>query len=115
VSSPQNASRQLRRRWKGACGDQFRAQLNPIRRVECKNNNGGAATGSATDDDRSLEAEMARPALSAGIEKPHDSTRPGINPRQVRPLVVVVVVAGQGQIICIIATMMLPGDNVFDV
>jgi hypothetical protein len=55
------------------------------------------------------------PALAPGMEQTHHLARPRINARQVRPVVLVAVVAGQGEITQAVCAAVLPGDNVFDV
>jgi hypothetical protein len=90
-------------------------QRNTILRVQGQNSNGVAATSGSTDDHGAREAEMTRPALTPRMEKTHHFCGLGIDAREVRAFVLVVVVARQGEIIRIVGTTVLFGNHVFHV
>jgi hypothetical protein len=57
----------------------------------------------------SLSARDPGPSLPAGIEKSHNFSRSRINAGQIGALVRVIMVTGQGQIIGVVGSPMLPG------
>jgi hypothetical protein len=92
---------------KYAGGDEFRAQLDAIRRIQRENGDGGATALRSADDDRSIEAEMTRPMLATGIEKAYNLSSRGIDSRKVGAFMVVVVVTVQGEVSRIVGAAVL--------
>jgi hypothetical protein len=101
-------------RRKDTRGNEFRPQLDAIRRIQSEDTNGGAATLRSTNDIRPLKTEMTRPTLPAGIEQTHDLSRPRIDAGEIGAFVLVVVMAGQGKVVRVIAAGMLFCDNMLD-
>jgi hypothetical protein len=58
---------------------------------------------------------MPRPGLTPGIEPARDFSGFGIDAGQIRSLVLVVVVAGQRQVVRIVAATVLLGNDMLDV
>lgn len=105
----------LSRRWKAASGDQGFAQRRPMEEIHPQDRHGSAADGRAADKNRTVPAEMSRPLVPPRMKEPHKFLGDRIDACQVRPLVEVVLVTGQGQIAWRIRTTMLTGNDVFDV
>ena len=57
---------------------------------------------------------MIAPLILARIEQQHDIARAGINTREVRSLVCVTAVTGEGELARIVSAAMLPGGDMFN-
>lgn len=58
---------------------------------------------------------MIVPLLAAGMKESHDLACGGINAREIGTFLKIAMVAGQGKIIRLVASPMLPGNDMFDV
>jgi hypothetical protein len=73
------------------------------------------ARRSAPDELGANPAKVSRPLVPAGVEEPHFPPGGWIDARQVRPLVVIVMMTGQGQVSWIIVVEVLAGHDVLEV
>jgi hypothetical protein len=92
-----------------------RSQLNPRRRIHLQKSNGRPASGRQTDDMRAPQDEMIFPRLPSRMKERNDRTGLMINPREVRALVQVAIVASQGKVRLDRWAAMLTGHDVLDV
>jgi hypothetical protein len=71
--------------------------------------------GSVGEDFTSDVGEVLIPSVSARVKERDDPAGHGVDPREVRPFMRVAKVAGQGQVLEVIAATVLAGDDVLDV
>ena len=83
--------------------------------IHIEHHDRGATGGRAPDNFARREIKMFIPTIPPRVKKRRHLRRPRINPGKVRPLVRIAQMAGQREILRLIATAMLPGDDVFDV
>ena len=101
--------------WVKPLGDELCADIVTVARIHREHAHGCPARGSQPDDERVPKREMVSPAFSAGAEKRNDHPAVRIDSRNVRPLVRVAMDAGQGEILWVVSSQVLPCDDVFDV
>ena len=84
-------------------------------RIDVQDIDRGATARRQADKTSPVPFEMAAPALPAGIEQDCDAAGDGVMATQIARLSQVTFEARPSQVIRIVGTMVLLGDNVFDV
>lgn len=105
--------RTLRRRL-SRLAEQVFAEFDGFGPVDFEHDDGDAADGGATHEDRAVPGEMAAPAILAGVEEPHPAAGLRVQPRDVRPLVAVAEEAGQGEVFGDGGAFVLAGDDMIN-
>src|SRR5258708_5489125 len=94
---------------------ELRAKLEPRRRVHVEHPHCSPPRGRPPHDHRILYEEVLVPHLAPGVEEEHDDTCVGIDPREVRPFVEVVMEAGQSEVVVAGPAAVLARHDVVDV
>lgn len=90
------------------------ADPEPRRRIQLKHTDRRAADGGDADDSHVGPHEMLIPSITARMIKRHDLPRLRVDARQVATFVQITLGARQGQIIEVILTAVLTGNDVLD-
>jgi hypothetical protein len=94
--------------------EQFLPQRDPVGIVHRKDFDRRSTLGGLPDQERAFPSKMSRPSLNPGIEESRDLPRLRVDTRQVRPLVEIAPQAALGEIAKVVATPVLPCDDVLD-
>jgi hypothetical protein len=94
---------------------QLRSQLNAIPEVGGEHGHGRAAAARSTDNDGIGDAEVTPPPLAPQVEQGCQFARYWVDAREIRSLVAIAMMARKRKIIGMVATAMLPGNDVLDV
>jgi hypothetical protein len=97
----------------------FRLKLYPyayaIGAVHVEHIDGCPAHGRETDDAPGLDSEVLVPAIGAGVEEPCQLAGCGIHTREIRPLVTITEMTGEGEVRLVVTPAMLLRHDVLDV
>lgn len=85
------------------------------RSIHFQEPNSRAASRSRSNDDGAIQRQMVVPTIFARIEQQDNSLCQWVNGGQVRTLVQVATVASEGETLHVIASLILPCHDVFDV
>jgi hypothetical protein len=96
-------------------GAKFGPQLQAAGVVHGEDVHGGAADGGNPYDAHTTEQKVLSPRVAPGVEEGHKPTTEGIHTREVRSLTEVTAVAGQREIVDVIAPAVLFGDDMLTV
>lgn len=83
--------------------------------VDGQHGNGCATRPCEADQASAVPPKMAIPFLPARVKEEHHLTRLGVDPAQIRPFVVIAMVAGQTEVVLVITAAMLFGGDVLHV
>src|ERR1035437_1381177 len=89
-------------------------QLQPAGRVDFEHLDGRTPHGRQANQREAVPSKVIAPAIPARMKQPHNLARVGVNPGEVGALVQVAVETGQSQVLLLVSTPMLPGDDVLD-
>jgi len=96
-------------------GEKFGPQLQAAGVVHGEYIHGGAADGRDPHDAHTTEQKVLSPRVASGVEERHQITAKAIHAREVRSLAKITAVAGQREIVNVIAPAVLFGDDMLDV
>jgi hypothetical protein len=96
-------------------GEKFGPQLQAAGVVHGEYVHGGATDGRNPHDAHATEQEVLNPLVAPGLEEGHKLAAEGIHAREVRSLTKITAVAGQREIVDVIAPAVLFGDDMLDV
>ena len=96
-------------------GEKFGPQLQSAGVIHGEYVDSGATDGGKPHDAHTAEQEVPRPMVAPGVEEGNKLAAEGIHTRKVRSFAKITAVAGQREIIGVIAPAVLFGDDMFDV
>jgi len=96
-------------------GQKFGPQFQAASVVHGEHFHGGATGGRNPLDTHAVKQKMLSPAVAPGVEEGHKLTADGIHAREVWALAKVAAVAGQREIVNVIAPAVLFGDDMLNV
>jgi hypothetical protein len=95
--------------------EEFGPQLQTARVVHGEYVHGGATDGRNPHDAHATEQKVSSPLVAPGVEEGHKLTVEGIHASEIRSLTKITAVAGQREIVDVIAPAVLFGDDMLDV
>ena len=101
-------------RRKDTLGHQHLPKPDSVGEIDLQDVYGHSPDCCAADERRSLPLEMLFPIVMTRVEQAHHLAAVAIDARHVRPLVVVTGKTGQSEIVRVVGTAVLSGDDVID-
>jgi hypothetical protein len=96
-------------------GEKFGPQLEAAGVVHGEYVHSGATDGGKPHDAYTTEQEVVRPMVAPGVEEGNKLATEGIHTREVRSLAKITAVAGEREIVGVIAPAVLFGNDMLDV